>query len=102
MIPFRHRTAPYQNGGSLLNSYAANQVASPGTKGGLIGQLIGGGTVTNSYWDTTLSGQATSAGGTGRTTAQLQDIVNYGTLYVGWDFATIWLPPTAGTYARLR
>ena len=92
----------YQNGGSLLNSYAANQVASPGTKGGLIGQLTNGGTVTNSYWDTTVSGLATSAGGAGRTTAQLQDTVNYGTLYVGWDFATIWAPPTTGNYARLR
>ena len=92
----------YQYGGSLLNSYAANQVTSPGIKGGLIGQLTNGGTVSSSYWDTTVSGLATSAGGTGRTTAQLQDPINYGTLYAGWNFTTIWLPPTTGNYPKLR
>jgi hypothetical protein len=55
----------------------------------LVGGLIGRNyvaTVTSSYWDTQTSGQATSAGGTGKTTAQM---MNRST-FVGWDFATIW------------
>ena len=92
----------YLYGGSVLNSYAANQVTSPGIRGGLIGQLTNGGTVTSSYWDTTLGGLATSAGGTGRTTAQMQDSANYATNFAGWEFTAIWLPPTSGAYPTLR
>lgn len=89
-------------GGSVIRSYAANQVTSPGTRGGLIGKTVGTTSVTNSYWDTTLSGIATSAGGTGRTTAQMTDPVNYAANYPGWDFTAIWLPPSAGNYPKLR
>ena len=92
----------YLYGGSVFNSYAANQVTSPGIRGGLIGQLTNGGTVTSSYWDTTLGGLATSAGGTGRTTAQMQDSANYATNFAGWEFTAIWLPPTSGAYPTLR
>lgn len=43
-------------------------------------------TVTNSYWDTQTSGQATSAGGTGKTTAQMKSQ----STFTGWDFLHIW------------
>jgi hypothetical protein len=36
--------------------------------------MYGGGNTTNSFWDTETSGQSTSAGGTGKTTAEMQDI----------------------------
>ena len=92
----------YLNGGTLLNSYAANRVMSPGIKGGLLGQSAAGASVTSSYWDTTLSGLTTSAGGTGHTTAEMQETVLYPLIYQGWEFTTIWSPPTTGNYPKLR
>jgi hypothetical protein len=35
------------------------------------------GTVSNSFWDIETSGQATSSGGTGNTTAAIQDIATF-------------------------
>ena len=90
------------NGGSVTNSYSTGVVTAPTNAGGLIGTLGGGATVSSSYWNTQTSGRATSAGGTGRTTAQMQDAANYATNFAGWDFTTIWLPPTTGTYPTLR
>jgi hypothetical protein len=45
---------------------------------------VGG--VGTSYWDTQTSGQATSAGGTGKTTAQMKKQATF----VGWDFTSVW------------
>ena len=86
------------NGGSVTRSYSTGAVSALTNGGGLIGQNIGGTPVSSSYWNTQTSGYATSAGGTSRTTTQLQDMANYG----GWDFTTIWSPPTPGTYPALR
>jgi hypothetical protein len=58
------------NAGQVSQSYAAGPVTGTNKPGGLIGSNSG--TVTFSYWDTQATGQATSAGGTGLTTAQLQ------------------------------
>ncbi|HOH46452.1 MAG TPA: GLUG motif-containing protein, partial [Candidatus Cloacimonadota bacterium] len=69
----------YHGSGSILNCYSTGTV-SGGQKGGLIG--ASGGTVTSSYWDTQTSGIATSFGGTGKTTAQMQTQ----STYTGWDF----------------
>jgi filamentous hemagglutinin family protein len=55
-------------------SYATGAVSGTGDStvtGGLIGANFGG-AVLNSYWDTQTTGQPSSAGGTGLTTAQLQ------------------------------
>ena len=54
-----------------------------------VGRLVGGGgwegsRVTSCFWDTQTSGQATSAGGTGRTTAEMQTAGTF--LEAGWDF----------------
>jgi filamentous hemagglutinin family protein len=53
--------------GSITDCYSSGVVSSGG--GGLVG--YGGGTVTDSFWDTTTSGASTSAGGTGESTANL-------------------------------
>jgi len=50
--------------------------------GGLVGENYG--TVTNSFWNTTTSGQTTSAGGTGLTTAQMMSVSSF----TGWDIAS--------------
>ena len=44
----------------------------------------GGFPVTDSFWDTQTSEQRTSSGGTGLTTAKMQDINTF--LSAGWDF----------------
>jgi len=42
------------------------------------------GEITNSFWDKETSGQSTSAGGTGKTTAEMQTTDTF--LEAGWDF----------------
>jgi hypothetical protein len=68
--------------GSLLNCYSAGAVI--GRHGGA-GLACGTrGTVVNCFWDIETSGQTESGGGTGLTTAEMQDINTY--LEAGWDF----------------
>lgn len=55
--------------------------------GGLIGDESGG-TVTNCFWDTETSENATSDGGTGKTTAQMKTRATF--TDAGWDFTDIW------------
>jgi filamentous hemagglutinin family protein len=86
-----------ENGGAITNSYAVGAVTmlSANTSvGGLVGlETYDGETTTsvvnNSFWDTQTSGQATSAGGTGMTTAEMKTRATFGG--AGWDFATpVW------------
>ena len=83
----------------ITDSYASGQVTRTGNfSGGLLGCLyddsttfscvntfLGNFTVTDSYWDTQTTGQATTAGGrgTGKTTAQMTSL---GT-FAGWSIA---------------
>jgi len=43
--------------------------------------------VSNSFWDTQTSGQPTSSGGTGKTTAQMKDIDTFSG--AGWDIIAV-------------
>lgn len=52
--------------------------------GGFAGAINTGASVTNSYWDTEVSGIMSSAAGEGRTTAELKNESTY--LMAGWDF----------------
>ena len=73
-------------GGSLEASYATGQVQSGGMYvGGLVGAIRGAGAVTNGYWDTAASGQSSSAGGMGKTTAELQTPTGYNGIYANWN-----------------
>lgn len=67
-----------------VNSYSKGAVSGSTNVGGLVGR--GGGTFTRCFWDTETSGQASSAKGTGKTTAEMKDIDTY----AGYDFDTIW------------
>ena len=60
------------NNGAVDSCYSTGSVTG-GTVGGLVGYNFFG-TVSNSFWDTETSGQATSDGGTGKTTAEMKDI----------------------------
>ncbi len=73
----------------VYNSYAVGSVTSaPGRLniGGLIGQEVDDAISINSYWDTDTSGQVSSASGTGKTTAHMQDEDTF----ENWDFNHIW------------
>ena len=53
--------------------------------GGLIEKNGDHGAVANCYWDTDTSGQSDSAGGDGKTTAELQSPTGYAGPYAGWN-----------------
>jgi hypothetical protein len=67
------------SGGTVINCYAAGT----STGDGLIGYLTSG-TVTGCFWDVQTYGLTGIAGGTGKTTAQMQDVNTY--LLAKWDF----------------
>jgi hypothetical protein len=55
--------------GTVSNTYAIGNVVGNNHVGGLVG--CSSGTVSDSFWDTETSGQSTSEGGTGKTTAEM-------------------------------
>ena len=90
---------PASNPVQILRSYAAGPVTiTTGPAGGLVDGAVGSPTITNSYWDTQVTGQAISAGGTPQTTAQLK-----AGLPIGFD-AGVWAidPAVNGGYPYLR
>jgi predicted outer membrane repeat protein len=62
--------------------YAAGRVSGDEKVGGLAGQSGGG--ITACFWDTETSGQSTSRGGDGKTTAEMQTAGTF--LDARWDF----------------
>jgi len=98
--------------GYVWRCYSAGRVSGTGLVGGLVGDnLISdeprySGSATYSFWDTQTSGQATSAGGTGLTTAQMKDPNAF--MAAGWDFVgqvdgphDVWAEPQGGGYPVL-
>ena len=80
----------YISDNTALRCYAAGPVSSESTSniGGFAGRLIAVPEDTGSFWDIEVSGQTTSAAGTGKTTAQMKDINTF--TQAGWDFETTW------------
>jgi len=74
--------------GTVSNCYATGSVSGTtyGNAGGLVGTNYS--TVTVSFWDIDTSGQTTSNGGTGKTTAKMQTQSTF--TDHGWDFVNIW------------
>ena len=80
------------NFGAISNSYAAVVVRGVAELGGLAGGTSESSRISSSYWDTQISGQASSLGGTGLTTAQLKNLANYnGTSSPAWDLNNTWV-----------
>ncbi|AQQ71097.1 Immunoglobulin A1 protease precursor [Limihaloglobus sulfuriphilus] len=84
--------------GSVANCYSTGLVTGDENTGGLIGTNKGGST--NCFWDIETSGLETSAGGTGKTTDQMQDINTF--LNAGWDFTDIWTIGEGTDYPRFN
>ena len=74
--------------GAAYKCYSVGSVSGNQDVGGLVGYTRVLGRVLNSVWDTQTSGQQTSAGGTGKTTAQMQMMSTFTS--VGWDFWNVW------------
>ncbi len=68
----------------IVNCYSSTIVSGNSLVGGLIGDR-GTGTLTSSFWDTDVSGQSSSAGGTGMITADMKHAQYF--YEAGWDFA---------------
>lgn len=89
--------------GAVSYSFASGAVTSQGAAGGLIGEF-GDSVVTDGYWDTQTSGQATSAGGLGLTTKQLEKALPAGFSSSVWGIEAkksmpylLWQAPNTGT-----
>jgi len=69
--------------GTISNCYSNGSVSGTG---GIVGGLVGRNMdkVLHSFWDIQTSGQLTSDGGTGKTTAEMQTAATF--LEAGWDF----------------
>jgi filamentous hemagglutinin family protein len=65
-----------QGSGIVTNSYSSGAVSGTWNIGGLIGWAAGG-TASNSFWDTQSSGQGASAGGFGKTTAEMKTFTTF-------------------------
>ncbi len=85
-------------GSSVSYSYATGRTTGGNNVGGLAG--ASGGTVSACFWDTETTGQDTSAGGTGRTTAEMMTRSTF--TDAGWDFTSIWCMVEDVTYPLLR
>jgi hypothetical protein len=81
------------NSGTVSNCYSTGSVSGTTDVGGLIGRGI---TVSNSFWDIETSEQPTSAGGTGKTTAQMKDITTFSG--ASWDIIAVAFNETNSAY----
>jgi hypothetical protein len=68
---------------NITNCYSTGAVSATTNVGGLVGYKAAG-TVTDSFWDAQTSGKVTSAGGTGKTTAEMKTAKTF--LEADWDF----------------
>jgi len=91
--------------GSVDGCYSTGTVSGNGIVGGLVGDCSG--YLTRCFWDVQSSGQTVSAGGTKKTTTEMQTASTF--LDVGWDFVDeatngtedIWWIDEGNDYPRL-
>ena len=93
------------NYGNVTQSYATGLVSGPSNVGGLVGKNVVG-RVSSSYWDTETTGQASSAGGEGKTTEEMQTLTTFSD--AEWSISanggedTVWRIYDGQTYPLLR
>jgi hypothetical protein len=71
--------------GNVTHSYSIGSATGSAQVGGLVGYNKG--TVSNSFWDIQTSGQTTSDGGTGKTTAEMRSIATFSG--AGWNIVAV-------------
>lgn len=72
---------------NLINSYSSANVTGNTHVGGLVGEQNGCCGVSECFWDTETSGQATSDGGIGKNTTEMQDITTFSG--AAWDICEV-------------
>lgn len=75
-----------RNEGTVAKCYSISGVSGDEYTGGLVGQNLYG-VVSNSFWDTQASGQGSSDGGMGRTTAEMMDVDTF--TDATWDIVAV-------------
>jgi hypothetical protein len=83
------------NRASVSNCYSTGNVTGYEDVGGMVGRNYEG-TVSNSFWDIQTSGQATSAGGTGRNTTEMKTTATFSG--VAWNIIAVALNQTDPAY----
>ncbi|WP_172600431.1 YDG domain-containing protein [Sulfurivermis fontis] len=89
---------------TITDSYATGSVSGSSSVGGLVGWNYNDATVESSFWNTETSGQMTSAGGTGKTTAEMKTLSTFS----GWNIddaggtGTVWRIYDGDSYPLLR
>ena len=104
------RTPPSDASGTVTNCYSTGLVGVGIDSSGFVRQNNGSTTaITNCFWDTQTSGFATSAGGTGMTTAQMKNLINFtsataanGNVNPNWDLTSVWRMYDGYTYPLLK
>jgi len=81
---------------TISNCYSTGTVSGYSAVGGLVGDNRWG-KVTVSFWDIQTSGQTTSAGGMGKTTAEMQTA----STFIGWGCNAVWTIDDGNDYPRL-
>jgi len=81
---------------TISNCYSVGDVSGDDRVGGLVGSGRAD-NVSNSFWDTQASGQSSSAGGTGKTTAEMQTA----STFFSWRCASAWTIDEGNDYPRL-
>jgi hypothetical protein len=84
------------NYATISNGYSTGSVSGTNRVGGLVGYNSGG-TISSSFWDVNTSGRATSDGGTGLTTAEMQT----GGTFCCWGADGVWTIDEGKDYPRL-
>jgi len=83
--------------GTVVNCFSSGAVSGSSNTGGLIGSGFGmGSTIYLCYWNTDTSGQIASAGGIGKTTAQMMNSATYR----GWGYDAAWTIDEGNDYPR--
>jgi hypothetical protein len=81
---------------SILNSYSVGSIQGTENVGGLLG-LDDQGKILHCFWDIETSGQENSAGGEGKTTAEMQAA----STFIGWGPYAVWTINEGHDYPRL-
>ena len=88
------------NGSRITNCYAVGATYGSGMVGGLVASnWTGLGTAEDCFWDVNTTGQTSSDGGAGKTTAEMQMKSTF--TGAGWDFANVWDICEGTNYPRL-
>ncbi|MBB5369149.1 MULTISPECIES: YDG domain-containing protein [unclassified Janthinobacterium] len=86
------------NAGTLTNNYANGVVSGTSNAGGLAG--TNSGASSGNFWDSIASGKASSATGTGLSTAQLKTLSIFSA--AGWDLGGTWIVYDGNSTPLLR